>query len=312
MSSLKKLFNCNEVAAFEKTIIDTLKLSTYSHSSFHICQWRKFIFFVKVAFYTKSPPEVFNRLSKKTMHHIDAEVKVLTRIREKIIMANVSPCCIEILYHKSCKASNVIKKSPKHIEHKEFKNLLDADLAIDKMQYIVLEHANFTFFEYLKNIKDLAIYRDITISLLFQLAYTLEALQAVFPGFRHYDLHSGNVMCKIASDYKFDVDNIEYMQFDTPGGSYFVPYFGIIIKIIDFGFSVMPSENIRSNMIDNPLLFYWRKDTPDMHVFLHYITSHAPHMVEQFRDIKKNSINAKCFNAFKKRQQNIKWNWGYE
>ena len=45
-------------------------------------------------------------------------------------------------------------------------------------------------------------------------------------------------MLKIDFRYKFDPSRPKYMKFIVGADVFYVPYFGIIAKIIDFGFSI--------------------------------------------------------------------------
>lgn len=73
-------------------------------------------------------------------------------------------------------------------------------------------------------------------SLFFQVTFALEYLVRLFPGFRHFDLHSGNVLLTpVGDETKFTTPT--YMQYDVDGTIFYVPMVGIMIQMFDFDFA---------------------------------------------------------------------------
>lgn len=73
-------------------------------------------------------------------------------------------------------------------------------------------------------------------SLFFQVTFALEYLVRLFPGFRHFDLHSGNIlMTPVGDETKFTGPT--YMQYDVDGTIFYVPMVGIMIQMFDFDFA---------------------------------------------------------------------------
>ena len=58
-------------------------------------------------------------------------------------------------------------------------------------------------------------------------------------------------MMKFDLSYKYDANNVKFIIYKDESKIYYVPYFGIIPKIIDFGFSILPEENVYSDIIKN-------------------------------------------------------------
>lgn len=78
-------------------------------------------------------------------------------------------------------------------------------------------------------------------SVMVQVIYNLYRIHKKYPGFRHHDLHAGNVMIK-----KVPRKNV---QINLENKKYLISNFGIEPVIIDFGFSKFPR-------IKNPLVNY--------------------------------------------------------
>lgn len=81
-------------------------------------------------------------------------------------------------------------------------------------------------------------------SLIFMVLYTLHCIRVLYPRFEHYDLHTSNVLLVIDNSFVFDPRRFSYLNF---GDKYFVPYFGVLPKLIDFEYSVIPELKIFSD-----------------------------------------------------------------
>jgi hypothetical protein len=87
-----------------------------------------------------------------------------------------------------------------------------------------------------KDIFNLSSMKPIWQSLFFQVIFTLEYLQRIFPGFRHFDLHSGNIlMIPLGRENEFREPI--YMQYNVDGITYYVPMVGFLIQLFDFDFA---------------------------------------------------------------------------
>jgi hypothetical protein len=91
-----------------------------------------------------------------------------------------------------------------------------------------------------------------------------------YPGFTHYDLHDDNILLKIDHSYVFDPHSPQFLVFTVDGETYSVPYFGIIPKVIDFGFSTLPEKKIMSNVVADKLQMHYRVDH-DIILLLYWI-----------------------------------------
>lgn len=195
----------------------------------------------------------------------DVEIEVLKILKKQIIDTNISPCILELLFYKRCESIDSIMPEPsicdKHMFEKpagtarDFLNrkickhsdLVDSGLAHKKFSFLVLEECDITFHNYLSHyIDESPIDFEIFKSLMFQIIYTIHSIQKIYPQFHHGDLHGDNIMLKFDSDYVFGAGNPKFMTFYIDDEQYNVPYFGMVCKIIDFGFSSIPEEGIRS------------------------------------------------------------------
>lgn len=278
-----KIFNCKNFNGFIDSIIEILKYKGVSMSSFYICEVAGVRFLTKLSFYRKSPPELYNRASKKSLSHVDTEIMILKILLKNIILKGVSPCIIELVYEKRCsnitysvkrKKCDVVAQRQHNTPYENvtqllcsYSDLVTRGLALDKCAFIVLEKCDITLDEYLRKTVNTPMSITLFRSLLFQIIYTIYAINKIYPGFRHYDLHTENVMLKIDYDHKFHTKNPKYMQFEFEGKTRHVPYFGIIVKIIDFGFSQIPEEGIISVATDDLVNMFYRSKNDLLFLF---------------------------------------------
>lgn len=283
-----KIFNCKKFEPFINSIIEVLSFRGVSMSHFYICEIEGVRFLTKLSFYRKSAPELYNRTSKKTIPQIDAEIQILQILRDNIINAGISPCILELVYEKRCSGvtSYVNKRKCKDIsfggENSVYESveqilclygdMVQRGIAHDKCAFIVLERCDITLDEYLRRMYNTPTSVAVIKSILFQIIYTLHAITVVYPKFRHHDLHTENVMLKIDFRYKFDPSRPKYMKFVVGADVYYVPYFGIIAKIIDFGFSQIPEEGVVSNATDDLVNMFYRSDN-DVLLLFYWINS---------------------------------------
>lgn len=237
-------------------------------------------FLTKVYFFYKSPKELYGDSNgSHTLAHADAEIKILTvlkRLKDK----NITPCILGLEYSKICGGVNKVAKdcAERGLMHSEddaglqlceYLNMVNAGLAYDKYAFLVLEMCDMTLTNYLHNVVDAPLGVAIFKSLLFQIVYTVYVIKRMYPGFHHYDLHMDNVMLKIDPKYKYKVSNQKYIVYTIDDVSYTVPYFGVVPKIIDFGFAMIPEEGIISNIVEDKRIMYKRSKNDLLFLFHH-------------------------------------------
>lgn len=280
--NIGNIFSCDNIDEFVKSIKQVLHYRGYSESKFFLCEMNGVEFLTKLSFYKKTTPEIYSteNISNKDLIAVnphDAEIGVLRILKKRIIDDNISPCVLELVYCVKC--SNISKIVPdqadcdKYLNEKPSKNIKEVvhnmfckhndlvkhGLAHIKFSFLVLEECDITFHDFmLKYIEDNPINYEIFRSLMFQIIYTIYAITHIYPEFRHADLHTENVMLKFDVDYKYDPMNGKFLLFYVDGVKYYIPYFGIICKVIDFGFASIPEENIVSFASEDKQIMFMR------------------------------------------------------
>lgn len=272
-----KLFNCNDISLFVKSIVQVLPFSGASMSKFYMCEYDDIKFLTKICFYNKSQREIYGKKENNIMHNIDSEIKILKCFKKKFIDTNLTHCIIETIYTKICK--NIHKITPDaptcdnltttfsqsksdHVALSlcEYKDLVVAGLAHNKIAFVVMDICDMSFDMFIKKIVDIQVSNVIFKSILFQIIYTIYVITNTYRNFHHYDLHTENILLKLDKEYVFDLHNPTYLQFNIKNKIYNVPYFGIIPKIIDFGFSILPEEGIISDASQNKTQMFYRSE----------------------------------------------------
>ncbi len=282
------LFNCNDLSNFIATITQILPYKGIEMSRFYTCNLGGVIFLTKFCFYRKSAPEIYGKLSKNVVPHADAEINILQILREKIIDRNLTPCILELVYAKICTGLDKITPTEKICEQLmlddryavpendvEFQlcgyiDLVNAGLAHNKVAFLVLEKCDMTLSDYLHKTTSNPIGFAIFKSILFQIIYTIYVINKLYPKFRHYDLHTDNIMLKFDNNFKFKPTKPKFNIYTIGGEKYSIPFFGIIPKIIDFGFSALPEEGIISNATEDRMQMYYRSQN-DILILFHHI-----------------------------------------
>ncbi len=282
----KDIFSCRDVRKFADTVEEILPYRGYSTSKFFMCKIGKVKFLTKLCFYRKTEAALYGKARRGKVSQTDAEIFILDKLKEKIIAAGISPCILEILYFKIC-------EGVKHLQPaaSECANLATSDISIigsveqtfcrygelvrngfayDRCAFLVLERCDISLGEYIRRTINTPIAADIIRSILFMIIYTLYALRRIYPKFRHGDLHTENIMLIYDKNFQLSISKPKFIRVIMPHGTALVPYFGITPKIIDFGFAVLPEENIISDIVDNKLHMFYQIDN-DVLMLLHYI-----------------------------------------
>lgn len=282
------IFDPDHLADFIASIVEVMPYGGVSMSRFYLCEINGVRFLTKLCFYRKGPKELYGRSvvkrKKSPISHTDAEIRILTVLKNAITSAGISPCVLEIVYAKSYKGVKKIVPSGRDcsllslVERPtpgddfdklicEYHNLVKEGLAHDKYSFIVLDKCDITLNYFLRRLIDSPVNGAIFKSLLFMIIHVLASILRIYPKFRHYDLHTDNILIKIDPNYKFRAGRPKYLVFKFGKEKFSVPYFGLIPKIIDFGFSVLPEEGIASAVIDDQNQMYLRADNDILYLF---------------------------------------------
>lgn len=301
----RNILSCKNIDVFLKHIIRALPYRGISDSKFYLCEVESIRFFVKLCPYNKTHPEIYGQTqsiptaqeaSYALLPPPDAELKILEIFRTKLIETGITPCILELIHHKICPVNAGLIPSDKQCDllqgsaHEAtnieedislnfcaWRDKIFSGLAHNRIVFMVLEKCNMVLSQFIKSTIDTPIHVAIMRSILFMLVYTLFAITTIYPKFHHRDLHVDNVMLKFDDSYIFNMNKPQYLTFiiiDTANERvvYNVPYFGIIPKIIDFGFSSIPEENIMSAVVADKSLMYERADNDLIFLFywIHY------------------------------------------
>ncbi len=287
------LFDCSDLSNFISSIVQVLPYKGISMSRFYLCDVGGVRFLTKMCFYRKTAIEIYGAPPDTVIPHIDAEMNILRIFNEKIVARNISPCIIELVYSRictgleglitkktDCTESNEHDSSPEYdviTQLCRYNDLIKNDLAHDKYAFLVLDMCDMSLDEYLHKGTNSPINIVVFKSLLFQIVYTMYAITTIYPGFRHFDLHTENIMLKFDTSYRFKSNDPKFMVFNIAGTKYTVPYFGIVAKIIDFGFSSLPEEGIVSNATEDKERMYFRAQN-DLLLLFHWIHFRLRHV----------------------------------
>jgi len=266
---------CHDIGPFLTSIVQQLNTVSYSGAGLYLCNHEGHRFFAKICLYKKSGHEYYRRAAeggtKEVEHQVSAEILILQELKRELIAKGITPGIIEIIAFSTCTDINkLIKRSnlscPLMIDRAVSKfHSAQADLcryaehvsrgiARDAYAFIFLERCDVSVNDVLVSGLGPLDYmrRDILWYILFCVIHTLTVITDVFPGFRHYDLHTGNVML-IAAVLPQTIDARRlYLRFERGDKVWNVPFPGFYVKIIDFGFSKLPSKKIFSDFEADP------------------------------------------------------------
>ncbi len=258
------LFNCTDLSMFVESILQELPFDGSSGSKFYACRIKGVSFLTKMCFYKKSCAQIYT--DTKNLSQTDVEIQILTHFKERFIDTNVTPCIIELIGYKVC--DGMLKNPPlPRKEHlsitADLKNMMSAHsdmvsigVALDRCAFLVLDRCDITFDLFMRR-NQTPVDRDLFKGQIFMVLYTLYVITKIYPNFKHNDLHTKNVMMKFEPGYVHDPARMIYYAFPVKGKLLYVPYYGVIPKIIDFGFAVLPEKDIISVAVDDKVSMYY-------------------------------------------------------
>jgi hypothetical protein len=137
-----------------------------------------------------------------------------------------------------------------------YNDKVNAGLAHNKVSFLVLEFCSMTLSKFMHSKIYPPFMTAITKSIIFQLLYTLYVIKDTYPKFKHHDLHPKNILLSFDANYVFSMSNPRYLRYEWGDKSFDIPYFGLIPKLIDFGYSIVPEADIISDIIYDKLYLY--------------------------------------------------------
>ncbi len=284
----KGIYSCGKIKKFSNSVHAILPFRGFSSSHFFMNRIDGVNFLTKLSFYRKSTPEIYGAEKSDEQNQLDVEIKILELFREKLLDAGVTSCIIRMIHHVECsgelkKISNdgqfngMICRTPNPVMNVQqtIANMFcrSADLYAkgmmeDKYCFICLETSDLTFRQFIKRyINDGLLSFSIFRAIIFQIIFTLRQIQRRWPDFRHNDLHSDNVLITIDRDFTYNDKSIKYLLFERGGKKYYIPYYGLIPKLIDFGFSEIPSAGIKSHILSDKSIMFNRPPSDILFLF---------------------------------------------
>lgn len=267
------VLSCSDIDIFLYNIEGELDYDGMSATKLYLCHIGGIRFLVKFCAYRLTEPELYGSASKDKLPETDAEIKILYKLRDNLTYKHYTPCIVEILYSRVCDSIKKLAPGPRICtqysvgkratvgDDDKLKSFLcdakwkvDSGLYRDKCAFIILDRCDISFERFLMLSHDSPVEIAVFKSVIFQIIHAFYAITQIYPGFWHGDLHSYNVQIKFNDWQLFDITCPEYRLFIIEGHNYYVPYFGLTPKIIDFGFSSIPEENITSYATDNVTL----------------------------------------------------------
>lgn len=250
-----------------------------SESVFLECSIGSAPFLMKIYKYMKTNYEIYHE--SESLNPAEVEIKVLGILKKAAIDTALTPCILELLDHVEAKPSEFKLNDcgsnlPTHTPYErlerifcDYNSCVVHGIAYDKLSFSILERCAMPISQFIYRSGTPA---DIIMlqSFIFQLLHALYCITEIYPKFVHGDLHTNNIMLKFDADFKYDPNSPQVLQLNTKKKSYYVPYFGILVKIIDFGYSSIPEENIENSITKDIRYRVYRTDS-DMLWFLHWL-----------------------------------------
>lgn len=260
----KDIFDCTNIDRFIAAITAVLPYKGISNSKFYMCELAGASFLTKVSLYYKTASDVYGAADKTALHPTDVEIKILTLFKRQFTNTNITPCVIELMHVVVCDSISSMISNPQECAGAEFPHweddgglretlcrysaLVKDGLVYDKCAFIVLDQCDITLSAFMHKMTPTATNAAICKSFIFLVLHAFDAFTRKYPRFAHGDLHAGNVMIKFDPSYVFDVRTPMYLELTAGSTTYAVPYFGMIPKIIDFGFAALPELDIVSTI----------------------------------------------------------------
>jgi hypothetical protein len=276
MSLVKKIkksrmFDCNNISGFLSANIINLDQKKNGIPQLFICELADEVFIVKLCFYKLSVPELYVN-TRNVIHQNEAEIKILTLLL-KLLDDKYLDTILRLYHVHTCDdISNMIPNERECMAQlrnhtTSFKSIMcmygdqvKAGLALPRCSFLVLELCDITLSSFLEKFIFTPINLEILKSILFQIIHTLYIITQFYPQFHHYDLHTDNVMLKIDKNRDINVQSTKYHEYYVGDKKYYIPYFGLTVKIIDFEFAAIPEQNIISVATLDRLIMYQRPD----------------------------------------------------
>lgn len=265
--NISSLLGCGDISRLMKHIVSAQSMSSFGLSGNYSCAFGTIKFFVKIALYPLFPQDLWKIPESPKKIMVDAEIDVMRAIKTRIIDRGYTPHFVEILAvakcddvsaqiedKGKCEQQRIGRSKPDQYPPSlfcRFLDLIEGKVAINKFAIVFSEFCEFNVKEYITRYAPVfPAERDLLIlSFVFQILFTLEITQRVWSSFRHGDLLPHNLMVKLIDNAEQYMMSRHFLRYKIDGKEFNVPFFGIFLKIIDFGHSEIPDEGIISSIV---------------------------------------------------------------
>jgi hypothetical protein len=240
-------------------------IPSFSMSRFYECVLNDKLVFVKLCFYWRSQYELITGIIS-TIHQHELDLFILLHFHDLLTKTMISPCIAtlhgaitydaikEITAFTDCEIMNRTEELEDMDDILQwdlcrYKSAVNSNISRNKLTFSIMENYTQSFDDVILDIIKSPISIPIFQALLFQILYTLACINDIYPKFLHNDLHLGNILIYTNEDYKLDINTPAVQVFNYKGKKFYVPYFGMTPKLIDFAFADIPSLGISSDIL---------------------------------------------------------------
>lgn len=198
-----------------------------------ICLNLDYVYALKIVPYSKN--KLLGDISNPNRPE-NVEVNILYQLSRDILDTGLSPHIIRFLHNDGCYGipclwSNGCNKGfDTYIKYLlNFRNHAQRAVSGNYSNLIFTEFAKYGSFDKFLDIHEV---NHVTLGILyFQILYTLAHIQNIYPGFRHNDLHPGNILIHANNTYS---DTACYYTYIYDNQKYYIPGLKYQIKLCDF------------------------------------------------------------------------------
>ncbi len=285
---IDKIFSCDDLSVFTDSIVTEFSFNGSSGSRFFLCERNTKRFLVKLSFHRKIAPENYGVVSSEYISPAEAEILILNHLKKHIIDRNYTFCILEILGQKTCSGKTAKMCASQSWDKNSltsgvirsfcrYNGLINAGLAFDKFSIMMMERCDMTFSDYILSFTNSAINVAVFKSLIWQQIHCLWLLRKKYPNLRHYDLHDENWMILFDTNYVFSAETPQFLIYPTSKKDKFVvPYFGMIPKMIDFGYATLPEIGATNVITLDKEVMHYRVDNEILFLFHHIYYKSSP------------------------------------
>lgn len=286
MGDFDDLLNEEIPRQFLDVVVSVAEYTGVSSSAFYKCKFKGQEFIVKMAPFIKQQPELYGSPSdySGTINTVETEIKILKIFRKEFIQSGATPCFIELVHNIirplpspvpiPDKSDDVAKYSRFNRTIEEYSFYSENGLSDKKVAFLVLEQCDCTLDSFFNISPVMPFERPVRTAMIFMIIHAFAVVTSKYPSFRHSDLHLNNILLKADPKYKerIQIPGAHFI-FGFGGKKYYIPYYGIFPKVIDFSYASLPEKNIVSIITRDKYVTAFRRDS-DITFMLQNIIRH--------------------------------------